>query len=99
MQLHCCALILTVVLGCIGTIEAGTRCRNPPILKRPDECCEFPQFDKEVAVIEKCVATHGAQAARLMADKTPGPGRGSVSNPLIISADDYKLNRTNPLPV
>lgn len=66
-------------------------------MKRPEECCVFPMFEKEHDVFEKCVSAHGAQAARLMADKTPGPARGSVSNPSV--AGDYINQTESSLPL
>lgn len=62
------------------TTEAGAPCRNPPIMMRPDECCDFPKMGNEKEVVEACMVQHGAHVARLMADKNGSSYRGSVRN-------------------
>lgn len=72
------SVFTVVILGSIvALVAAGPPCRNPPNMLRPDQCCEFPKSDNEEKVVEDCLAKHGAQMARLMADKSDGPARGS----------------------
>lgn len=71
---------MAVLVACIAVAtEAGTPCRNPPSKLRPDECCDFPKDEKKHEIVEGCMKTYGAQTAKLMMDKTPGPARGCVS--------------------
>lgn len=70
---------IIIVAVCFLAIAAAVPCFPPPNMKlRPETCCEFPKFPKEEEMAEECMKKYGAQTTRLMADKSPGPKRGSV---------------------